>query len=118
MPASRKKGIGDDLILPISRQATHIPDHRPNKLEGKISLYDAVMSTFAVMHLKYPSLLQFDKDKLEPEIRANLKSGSQDTERRIPLCSLLSVVHISRKRRKSGSFITPSNHRKQEIGEV
>ena len=118
MPASRKKAIRDVLTLPISRQATHIPDHRPNKLDRKISQYDTVMSTFAVMHLKYPPLLQFDKDKLEPEIRANLKSGSQGTERRTSLCSLLSVAHISRKRRKSGSFVTPSNHRKQEIGEV
>ena len=63
-----------DLIRLISKQAAQIVDHRPNKLDSKISLHDAVMSALAMMHLKYPSLLQFDKDKLEPEIRANLKS--------------------------------------------
>ena len=74
MPASQNKALGDDLIPLISKQAAQIPDHRPNKLDSKIPLHDAVMSAFAVMHLKYPSLLQFDKDKLEPEILANLKS--------------------------------------------
>ena len=51
MPASQKKAGGGDLILLISQQAAHIPDHRPYKLNGKISLPDAVMSAFAVMHL-------------------------------------------------------------------
>ncbi len=73
MPASQKKAIGDDLIQLISKQAAKIIDHRPNKLNGKISLHDAVMSALAMMHLKYPSLLQFDNDKPEPELRANFK---------------------------------------------
>ncbi len=75
MPASQKKAIiGDDLIRLISEQVARIVDHRPNDLDGKISLHDAVMSALAMMHLKYPSLLQFDNDRLEPEVRANLKS--------------------------------------------
>ena len=74
MPASQKKAIGDDLLSLISEQVAKIPDHRTYKLNGKISLHDAVMSALALMHLKYPSLLQFDKDKLQPEIRSNLES--------------------------------------------
>ena len=74
MPASQKKAIGDDLIQLVSKQAAKISDHRPNKLDGKIPLHDAVMSALAMMHLKYPSLLQFDNDKLDPETRANFKS--------------------------------------------
>lgn len=74
MPVSQKKAIADDLISLVSKQAAQIPDRRPNKLDDKIPLHDAVMSALAVMHLKYPSLLQFDKDRLEPESRSNLKS--------------------------------------------
>lgn len=74
MPVSQKKAIGDDLIQLVSKQAANIPDKRHYKIDDKISLHDAVMSAFAMMHLKYPSLLQFDKDQLEPEIRGNLKS--------------------------------------------
>ena len=74
MPASQKKAIGDDLLALISEQVAKIPDRRSYKLNGKISLHDAVMSALAMMHLKYPSLLQFDKDKPLPEIRSNLKS--------------------------------------------
>ncbi|MCL6272266.1 hypothetical protein M3P05_20310 [Sansalvadorimonas sp. 2012CJ34-2] len=74
MPASKKKAIADDLIPLVSKQVSKIEDFRPNKMDTKIPLHDAVMSAFAMMHLKYPSLLQFDKDKLEPETQANLKS--------------------------------------------
>lgn len=74
MPVSQKKAIADDLISLVSKQAAQIPDRRPSKLDDKIPLHDAVMSALAVMHLKYPSLLQFDKDRLEPESRSNLKS--------------------------------------------
>lgn len=74
MPASQKKALADNLIQLISEQVAQIIDCRPNKSEGKIPLHDAVMSAVAMMHLKYPSLLQFDKDRPEPEIQANLRS--------------------------------------------
>ena len=74
MPASQKKAIGDDLIQVISKHAVKIDDNRPNRFDDKVPLHDAVMSAFALLHLKYPSLLQFDKDKLQPEIQGNLKS--------------------------------------------
>ena len=39
MPASQKKAIGDDLIQLISKQASNIIDHRPNKLSfGRLAL--------------------------------------------------------------------------------
>ena len=43
--------------------------------KGKFSLTDIAMSGLAVFHLKYKSLLQFDRDRLtEPNIRHNLET--------------------------------------------
>jgi len=40
-----------------------------------ISLTDCLMSGLAIFGLKYPSLLQFDKNKNEELIKANLQTG-------------------------------------------
>ena len=48
-----------------------IPD---KKTEKSIPLVDHLMSGLAVFGLKYPSLLQFDQDKNDEIIRANLQS--------------------------------------------
>lgn len=45
-----------------------------------ISLTDHLMSGFAVFSLKYPSLLQFDRDSREKMIEHNLKSVYQIKE--------------------------------------
>ncbi len=68
MPASQKKALADDLIQVVSDQAAKIPDPRPNQIDDKIPLHDAVMSALAMFHLKFSSLLQFDEDRREPDI--------------------------------------------------
>ena len=74
MPASHKHALADTMIKTLSDLAARIPDLRPNHVDDKISLPDALMAAFAMMHLKFPSLLQFDKERLEPEIKYNLKT--------------------------------------------
>ncbi len=74
MPASQKKALADDLIQVVSDQAAKIPDPRPNQIDDKIPLHDAVMSALAMFHLKFSSLLQFDEDRREPEIEYNLNT--------------------------------------------
>ena len=44
------------------------------KQKGSISLTDCLMSGLAIFSLKYPSLLQFDKDKRIPTTAYNLKT--------------------------------------------
>jgi len=72
MPAVQKKALADKLIKIIRQHASKIPDDRPNHCEGKISLHDAVMSGLAVMHMKCPSLLDFEKECEDPKIIHNL----------------------------------------------
>ncbi|MCF1459690.1 MAG: hypothetical protein LPH21_19730 [Shewanella sp.] len=72
MPASQKQALAEKLLDIVSTQAVEIVDRRPNQLDGKISLHNAIMSALAMLHLKYPSLLQFEKDRLQPEIEYNL----------------------------------------------
>ena len=74
MPASQKQALADTMINIISDRAAKIADHRPNQCDGKISLHDALMAAFAMLHLKFPSLLQFEKERLEPEIAHNLNT--------------------------------------------
>ena len=74
MPASHNRALADNLIRTISDTAKMITDDRPNKVQGKISLHDVLMSAFAMMHLKFPSLLEFDEKRLDPEIENNLKT--------------------------------------------
>ncbi len=74
MPTSKQHALADDLLSIVSGHVAKIPDDRPNHCSSKISLHDAVMSALAVMHLKYPSLLEFDEAKLKPEIAHNIRS--------------------------------------------
>ena len=60
--SSNRKAIAEKLIGIVSKEARKVPDYRPDNGHDKISLHDAIMCSLAVMHLKYPSLLQFDRD--------------------------------------------------------
>ncbi len=52
-----------------------IPDFCKRVGSDSISLHDAIMSDLTVMHLKKPSLLQFDRDCVRcPDGLRNLKS--------------------------------------------
>ncbi len=62
MPPSNRKTVAEKLISIVSKEAAKIPDFGPRKSQDAIPLHDAIMSGLAVMHLKYPSLLQFDRD--------------------------------------------------------
>lgn len=75
MASSNKKAIAEKLIEIVSKEAKKIPDYRPDNAHDKIPLHDAIMCGLAVMHLKYPSLLQFDRDcKEHADKLHNLKS--------------------------------------------
>jgi hypothetical protein len=50
------------------------PESGKGSRSGNIPLVDCLMSGLALFGLKCPSLLQFDKDRNEPVIKANLKS--------------------------------------------
>lgn len=69
----RKHLCLDSMIQLICDCFISIPDHRPNHCEDKISLLDTLMSAFAMMHLKYPSLLEFDRERETQELQFNLK---------------------------------------------
>ena len=68
----RKHLCLDSMIQMICDSFDKIPDHRPNQYQDKISLLDTLMSAFAMMHLKYPSLLEFDRERDTEELRFNL----------------------------------------------
>lgn len=75
MPPSNRKTTAKKLITIVSKEASKIPDLRKRAGENTISLHDAIMSGLAVMHLKYPSLLQFDRDCVKkPNKLHNMKS--------------------------------------------
>ena len=76
MATSNRKALAEKLIGIIGKEAEKVPDYRPDNDHDKISLHDAIMCGLAVMHLKYPSLLQFDRDcrKENPDKCHNLKS--------------------------------------------
>ena len=75
MPSSNRKTVAEKLITIVSKEASKIPDYRKRVSEDTIPLHDAIMSGLAVMHLKYPSLLQFDRDCVKkPDKLRNLKS--------------------------------------------
>ena len=58
MPASKRKTVAEKLISIVSKEVAKIPDYRKRVGPDSISLHDAIMSGFAVMHLKKPSLLE------------------------------------------------------------
>lgn len=71
----RKHLNGDVLIQAISKQFFTIKDHRNKNVD--ISINDALMSAFAMLSLKYPSLLKFDEDRRKSKKARNLKSVYQ-----------------------------------------
>lgn len=75
MPRSNRKTVAEKLISIVSKEAATIPDFRKRISQDAIPLHDAIMSGLAIMHLKYPSLLQFDRDCVKkPDKLRNLKS--------------------------------------------
>ncbi|MCL6271150.1 hypothetical protein M3P05_14585, partial [Sansalvadorimonas sp. 2012CJ34-2] len=74
VPRSSQNVLADNLIKAVSQYVATIPDTRPNQCDSKITLHDAIMFALAVMHLKYPSLLAFERDKPKEEIAHNLET--------------------------------------------
>jgi hypothetical protein len=70
---NRKHLSAGNMISLISEGFNSITDYRKNVDTRKISVHDASMSAFAMLHLKYPSLLSFEREKSEPSVRHNLK---------------------------------------------
>jgi hypothetical protein len=72
MPQSFRKSLcAPELLKTVRRCFEGIPD--PVASRG-ITQTDCLMSGLAVFGLKYPSLLQFDKNQNEPLIQANLQA--------------------------------------------
>jgi hypothetical protein len=59
----RKQLNADAILATIHRDFKKIPDTRADN--AKIALSDIFMSALALFHLKYPSLLQFDRHRQE-----------------------------------------------------
>jgi hypothetical protein len=72
MSAIKEKALTDRLIQIVRQNASQIPDHRPNNCKSKIPLCDAIMSGLAVMHMKCPSLLDFEHKCENPRVVHNL----------------------------------------------
>ena len=77
----------------VRKQFDKIPQ---NKVEGsvklpEISLSDVLLSGLSIFNFKFPSLLQYDKQRNEPKIKANLtplfgiKQTICDTQMRVRL---------------------------------
>jgi len=62
-PKGRKHLSADALFRLVRSGFANIPDHRSDEVD--ISLTDALMSGFAMFSLKSPSLLAFDKQRVE-----------------------------------------------------
>jgi hypothetical protein len=62
-PKGRTHLSADALFLLVQNGFDSLPDHRPADTE--IALTDALMSAFAMFSLKSPSLLAFDKERVE-----------------------------------------------------
>ncbi len=65
-PKERKHLSADALFRLVRSGFTNIPDHRCDDVD--ISLTDALMSAFAMFSLKSPSLLAFDKQRVEDNL--------------------------------------------------
>ena len=66
-PKGRKHLSADALFRLVYRGFDHIPDERSP--DADIALTDALMSAFAMFSLKAPSLLAFDKERAEGNLR-------------------------------------------------
>src|SRR5262244_2835382 len=62
-PKIRKHLSADALFRLVRHGLAHIPDYRLS--ESDIALADALMSAFAMFSLKAPSLLAFDRERVE-----------------------------------------------------
>src|SRR3954451_13161814 len=62
-PKTRKHLSADALFGLVRNGLANIPDYRPS--ETDIALTDALMAAFAMFSLKAPSLLAFDKERVE-----------------------------------------------------
>jgi hypothetical protein len=62
----------DGLLKTVRGEMKKVSEHRNGAI--KYSMDDVLMSGLAVFSLKYPSLLQFDRNKEKPRIRHNLRS--------------------------------------------
>jgi hypothetical protein len=67
-PKARKHLSADALFRLVRSGFANIPDHRCDDVD--ISLTDALMSAFAMFSLKLPSLLAFDKQRVEGNLEA------------------------------------------------
>lgn len=61
----RKELSADGMFDIVRQELKEIPDHRRDNVQ--ISLEDALMAGFAVFQLKHPSLLAFEKERLEDQ---------------------------------------------------
>ena len=75
-PNGRKHLSADALFRLVRSGFAHILDHRGG--DGDLSLTDAFMSAFAILSLKSPSLLAFDKERAEGNL------GTIDGSERVP----------------------------------
>jgi hypothetical protein len=66
-PKGRKHLSADALFRLVYTGFDHMPDHRPAIAD--IALTDALMSAFAMFSLKSPSLLAFDRERTEGNLR-------------------------------------------------
>ncbi|MFQ5457774.1 MAG: hypothetical protein ACE5FC_04905, partial [Myxococcota bacterium] len=66
-PKDRKHLAADALFRLVRNGLARIPDDRA--ADREISLSDALMSAFALFSLKAPSLLAFDKERVEDNLQ-------------------------------------------------
>ena len=65
---------GKRLIRILKKQLEKIRDPRTFSRDPKISLADCLMSCFAIFSLKWPSLLQYQKNIGKESIKENLRN--------------------------------------------
>jgi len=75
MPRPPQKSLtASSLIKSVYEKFSKIPDPRSLSKEVTITLKDHLMSSLAIFGLKFPSLLQYDRDRNESEVESNLKN--------------------------------------------
>ncbi len=81
-PKARKHLSADALFGLVRNGFAHIPDYRLS--ETDITLADALMAAFAMFSLKAPSLLAFDKERVEGNLHTiyGIERVPCDTHRR------------------------------------
>ena len=72
MPSFHEKLSIPSLLLLIRNYFSTLEDTR--KKDVKISLVDAIMSAFAMFHMKYSSLLKFDEGRNDEATKHNLET--------------------------------------------